>query len=273
METVVCANCGKEFQRESYKLKNAKIVFCGQKCTQEYRVGPKNPSWKNKTKTFICDYCGISYQTRDCNINGKNHYCSYECKNNARRSRPLVKCDHCGKEFRWKRATKGLKSHYCSQECYFNARRANGIVECDCCGKAIHKPPYALKHYGHHYCSRACWTKAADSMENHPMWKGGISFEPYCVAFTRKLKEEVREAFGRKCFLCGVPENGKKHAVHHVDYNKSQGCSGMRWSLIPLCSKCHSKTNHNRWHWFALLRDYWIYEYINEYNQLGGGML
>jgi hypothetical protein len=29
----------------------------------------------------------------------------------------------------------------------------------------------------------------------------------------------------------------------------------------PVCIKDHAKTNFNRWYWFALLRDYWIYEY------------
>jgi len=96
-------------------------------------------------------------------------------------------------------------------------------------------------------------------------WRGGKSYEPYCPAFTEKLKEEVRAAFQRKCYVCHTPEvvNARKLSVHHVDYQKSQGCRGQRWSLIPLCNSCHSKTNRDRWYWFALLRDYWIYEHID----------
>jgi hypothetical protein len=92
----------------------------------------------------------------------------------------------------------------------------------------------------------------------HPNWKGGISFEPYCPAFTKKLKEEIREKFGRKCYLCPKTEeeNGRKLDVHHCDYNKGQGC-GQRWSLIPLCHRCHIKTNFNRHYWFNLLSNYW----------------
>lgn len=99
-------------------------------------------------------------------------------------------------------------------------------------------------------------------------WKGGISTENrkrYCRAFNNFMRERTREAFGRVCYLCAMTEkeNGKKLSVHHVDYNKSQGCKGMKWSLIPLCRKCHANTNHHRWFWFALLRDYWINSYLD----------
>ncbi|MHB8118608.1 MAG: NUMOD3 domain-containing DNA-binding protein [Methanothrix sp.] len=103
--------------------------------------------------------------------------------------------------------------------------------------------------------------------DKNPAWRGGTSFKPYCYKFDEALKEEVRARFGRKCYLCPTTENenGRRLTCHHVDYNKSQGCKGLKWSLLPLCDPCHGKTNHNRWYWFALLRDYWIYEYI-EFN-------
>lgn len=102
------------------------------------------------------------------------------------------------------------------------------------------------------------------SGQKAPAWLGGKSFEPYCPKFNEKIKERVRDIFARRCYLCAMTEkeNGRKLDVHHVDYNKSQGCNGQEWGLIPLCLRCHIRTNHNRWHWFALLRDYWIYEHI-----------
>ena len=106
------------------------------------------------------------------------------------------------------------------------------------------------------------------SGENHPNWKGGISFEPYCSKFNNQLKEQVRDKFNRKCFLCGKPEkdnNNRKLHVHHVDYNKGQGC-GYQWSLIPLCESCHAKTNYNRYYWFNLLNNYWCYKYLSSYS-------
>lgn len=96
---------------------------------------------------------------------------------------------------------------------------------------------------------------AARGSKNHE-WKGGISFEPYCDKFTDELKESVRNDFNRMCFVCGSSENGKKLSVHHCDYNKGQGC-GQRWSLVPLCTSCHAKTNKNRWYWFNRLANHW----------------
>lgn len=111
------------------------------------------------------------------------------------------------------------------------------------------------------------YTEASKGVLN-PRWCGGKSFEPYCPAFTKSLKESIRDEFGRKCFLCGISENGRKLDIHHVDYNKSQGCSGFKWGLVPLCHRCHTKTNWNRWYWFALLRDYWIYKYSGDFDYM-----
>jgi len=45
--------------------------------------------------------------------------------------------------------------------------------------------------------------------------------------------------------------------VHHLDYNKMQGCETKDWNLLPLCTRCHAKTNFNRWYWFSLLFNHW----------------
>lgn len=105
--------------------------------------------------------------------------------------------------------------------------------------------------------------KVATAGDKNPRWRGGVSFEPYCTKFNNDIKESVRDAFGRRCYLCGEHENGYKLNIHHVDYNKSQGCRGLKWSLVPLCKSCHMRTNARRWYWFALLRDYWLSEHID----------
>lgn len=87
------------------------------------------------------------------------------------------------------------------------------------------------------------------------LWKGGISFEPYCPKFNKRLKESIREKYGRKCFICGIPENGVKLSVHHVNYDKKQGCEGKKWELVPLCVSCHVKTNQNRAYWNNFIID------------------
>jgi len=129
-------------------------------------------------------------------------------------------------------------------------------------------PGYRERMSGANNCMSRPEVRAKVSGEKCWLWKGGISFEPYCPKFTERLKESIREEFGRKCFICGLPEskNGERLSVHHCDYQKSQGCNGQRWSLIPLCHNCHTKTSRMKWFYFSMLRDYWIYEYIDFFN-------
>jgi len=129
-------------------------------------------------------------------------------------------------------------------------------------------PKYRDRMSGENNCMKRPEVRAKVSGENCWLWKGGISYEPYCPKFNESLKEEVREAFGRKCYLCPTTEeeNGERLSVHHVDYKKSQGCNGQKWSLLPLCHKCHTKTSRQKWFYFCLLRDYWICEYIDFFN-------
>lgn len=104
--------------------------------------------------------------------------------------------------------------------------------------------------------------------KRNPQWKGGISFEPYCIKFNESFKNDIRRKFNDRCFNCNEketsidPRNGKKRklSVHHIDYAKNSICNGKEWAFVPLCSKCHPLTNFYRWYWFNLLINYWIKE-------------
>ena len=65
------------------------------------------------------------------------------------------------------------------------------------------------------------WNKGTRGEETSN-WRGGISFEPYCIKFDTSYKRRIRNLFGNECFLCGLSEadNGRKLDVHHVNYNK-----------------------------------------------------
>lgn len=82
-------------------------------------------------------------------------------------------------------------------------------------------------------------------------WDGFVSFGKYCQKFNETFKESIREKFGRICFLCPKTEaeNGRKLCVHHVNYDKSCLCEGVKCEFVPLCNSCHSATNNNREHW------------------------
>lgn len=94
--------------------------------------------------------------------------------------------------------------------------------------------------------------------EKNPRWCGGKSFEPYCIKFNRAFKDSIRDRFNQTCYLCGCRENYKRHAVHHIDYNKSSICNGRSWGFVLLCPRCHARANNNRWYWFNLFISYWI---------------
>ena len=85
-------------------------------------------------------------------------------------------------------------------------------------------------------------------LDKHPNWKGGKSFEPYGIEFTKQLKEQIRKRDNYICHVCGKKQEELKEllSVHHIDYNKQNNLS---LNLISLCRKCHLKTNYNRKHW------------------------
>ena len=109
--------------------------------------------------------------------------------------------------------------------------------------------------------------RESHSGKNHPGWKGGVTYEPYCPLFNNKFKEYIRDKFDRKCFYCGKSESDnitssgikQKLSVHHVDYDKVDICNGRSWPFVPLCITCHNKTNNgSRWYWFNKFINYWI---------------
>jgi hypothetical protein len=111
--------------------------------------------------------------------------------------------------------------------------------------------------------------RMAHSGERSHLWKGGVSFEPYCPKFNNDLKERVRAFFGYMCRQCNIPQKDKKLSVHHVYYNKQACCvwdedlqgyyaiidgeryyvKGDPYKFIPLCDKCHKKTYSKRFYW------------------------
>lgn len=85
-------------------------------------------------------------------------------------------------------------------------------------------------------------------------WYGNVRYwytetPQYCEKFNKEFKERVRAFWGYQCFECGTPQNGRKLGIHHVHYDKRMCCNGSPQDVIPLCGKCHSKTNYNREYW------------------------
>ena len=81
----------------------------------------------------------------------------------------------------------------------------------------------------------------------HWNWQGGISRLPYNTErWNNDLKESIRQHDNHQCQFCGIKENGKKHSVHHIDYDK-QNCN--KENLITLCINHNIEANYNREKW------------------------
>ena len=89
----------------------------------------------------------------------------------------------------------------------------------------------------------------------YEQWKSFAKEQEYCPAFNEACRESNRAKYGRRCFICGLPEaenkdkNGKqkKLSVHHVDMNKNQGCDGHEWRLVPACIHHHNAIHSILW--------------------------
>lgn len=82
----------------------------------------------------------------------------------------------------------------------------------------------------------------------NPNWRGGKSFEPYPIGWTRTFKEQIRFRDRYTCQVCRVPEAecDCRLCVHHKDYDKSNIEPN---NLVSLCRSCHTKTNYHREEW------------------------
>ena len=96
-------------------------------------------------------------------------------------------------------------------------------------------------------CSRECQWKNRRG-EKNPAWNGGKSREPYKHDFNERLKEEIRMRDNYACQYpqCGLIQNGRKFAIHHIDFNKK---NTDKINLITLCFKHNSQVNFNREYW------------------------
>lgn len=91
--------------------------------------------------------------------------------------------------------------------------------------------------------TRSKMAEAHQGAKSH-LWKGGISFEPYCQKFNNNFRERVRTFFNHKCVECGKDQGVKKLHVHHVNYNKMVCCDTTPPLFVSLCTPCHTKTTH-----------------------------
>lgn len=205
--TKICPICGKEFTYSAWRMKIQKT--CSKECGHV----------KRRRANKICKYCGKEYYPPQ----RKSVYCSVDCANKAQ-------IGHIATEEHRANLSKALKGKNAGENNYAYGKFGEnslsfGTRRTDECKKKMSE----LK-------------KGKYLLENNPNWKGGKSFEPYPLSWTKELKTFIRKRDNFTCCICN--KNG--YDVHHIDYNK-ENCSPD--NLITLCRSCHAKTHHNREYW------------------------
>lgn len=97
--------------------------------------------------------------------------------------------------------------------------------------------------------------RESHSGEKCSLWRGGVSFEPYCPKFNQDLRRRIRAFFDNQCVACGKDQSKetRKLSCHHVEYSKSACCDGKLVTFAALCQKHHCQTNGDRNRWEAML--------------------
>ena len=204
---------------------------------------------KNRQKVF-CIQCEKEFNTKLSYIKrGWGKFCSRKCKY------LFYKGKHLSPKTEFKKGittwNKGKSPDYVQGSNH--PRWKGGMPKCLDCGKQ-------LRTYHNNRCKK-CWHKY-NSGENHFLWLGGKSFEPYGLKFNDNLKDSIRQRDNYKCQLCGCSQLENIFALqcHHIDYDKQNNISK---NLVSLCNSCHGKTN-------GLNRKYWIKYFTNKIGEIYG---
>lgn len=77
------------------------------------------------------------------------------------------------------------------------------------------------------------------SLEKHPNWQDGKSFEIYPQEFNKDLKQVILIRDNYTCQCPDCEHTSERLEIHHINYDKNNNSSE---NLITLCGSCHGKT-------------------------------
>jgi hypothetical protein len=217
---VSCAFCGNKIFKAQWELKKNKRAFCNQQCLYAWRA---------------TGFTGV---------------------NNPRYTQVEVCCSNCGNKLERKVSSANKhKNHFCNMEC--KSQWGGVAVECFICKtiRRVDRNHYIKSRNGIFICTKECWVKYRSLYflgKNSTNWRGGIEHFPYDERFNDELRANIRKRDCFTCKWCGARENGRKHDVHHINYDK---LDSRESNLITLCRSCHMLTNGNRNYWEKQLQN------------------
>ena len=244
-----CLVCGKKFHSAPSCIKRGGGKYCSSACRE-------NATYHKISR--VCEQCGKEFKTYRGEI-AKNHgrFCSRDCARNNMQEGEVQICPICKNEFYIKRSDLARREiPTCSKKCMGIASRGREVSPEVCLHISQGKYGKPLSEEHKRTLSRV--HKGLMTGANHPQWRGGISFEPYCPKFNEDLKEKIRNEYNRTCQICGEKEGTRKLSVHHVNFDKKSGCFGRPWNLLPLDGCCHTWTSTHRFEAFNLLACHWL---------------
>ena len=195
-------------------------------------IGCKSINLKNTSRLKICRICD------NCN---KENWIRHDSFLSAKHPGLCQSCWQLGKIISDETRLKQSKS---------NRRINKDKLMCD-----EQKFKISKSHIGLHWTDEtkiklSCTKQGIDRKD----FAGFLTDQKYCNLWTEKFRQQIRNLFHNKCYLCNKTTK-RKLSVHHVNYDKNCLCQ-KTCEFVPLCGSCHNKTNHNRQYWEDLIMNY-----------------
>lgn len=219
-----CKQCGNEFKVWRANLERGRGVFCSKKCQAEWQrknwKGESNPSFRGKSITRHCGYCGKKFRFKLCEKReGRGRFCSKEC------------------HYKWRKETGAMAGEKASRW------RGGGIVRyCEYCGREFRAKRSEVEKGKGKFCSIKCKDKwQAENLvgEMNPHWRGGSV--KYYGRNWRKLRKEVLERDGYRCRICCVERGLVVHHKKKIKRFSNKDDANYMDNLVVACRSCHMK--------------------------------
>ena len=265
-----CVECG------TTEIKHESKGLC-RRCYQATKRHPRIP----KIEIGYCSQCGNEIKRIPSLMKAKNHFCNTICFSKWQKVNMRGEKNHFYGEKHTEETIQKIKDSWTKElrgqvsikksginHPYYGKKFSKDHVEKMC---KSHKGYNPWDHIGDPEKTKnkisSTLKKLYENIENHPAWKGGISYEPYTPDFNERFKEAVRARDNYCCLVCNKSQEelGYKLSIHHVDYDKK---NSFFQNAASLCKKNHSETNINREHWKkffqSLLKERYGYEYTED---------